>query len=51
MFDDGMGDAMGSKNTCKTFSTKFFDWIRQSVGIFSRQKLSRKSPFLLRKKA
>ena len=26
----GMNDAIGSKNTCKTFSTEFFDWIRQS---------------------
>ena len=21
-----MSDAIGSKNTCKTFSTEFFDW-------------------------
>ena len=25
VFGDGMGDAIGSKNTCKTFSTEFFD--------------------------
>ena len=25
-----MSDAIGSKNTCKTFSTEFFDWRIQS---------------------
>ena len=30
VFDSGMSDAIGSKKTCKTFSTEFFDWIRQS---------------------
>ena len=45
-----MGDAIGSKNTCKTFSTEFFDWIRQSE--FSVEKSSvEKALFRLRKKA
>ena len=26
VFSGGMGDAIGSKNTCQTFSTEFFDW-------------------------
>ena len=26
VFGGGMGDAIGSKNTCKFFSTEFFDW-------------------------
>ena len=30
VFGGGTSDAIGSKNTCKTFSTEFFDWIRQS---------------------
>ena len=30
VFGGGMGDAIGSKNTCKTFSTEFFDWRIQS---------------------
>ena len=30
VFGREMSDAIGSKNTCKTFSTKFFDRIRQS---------------------
>ena len=38
-----MSDAIGSKNTRKTFSTEFFDCTRQSKGILSRKKLSRKS--------
>ena len=29
-FGGGMNDAIGSKNTCKTFSTEFFDWRIQS---------------------
>ena len=29
-FCGGMSDAMGLNTTCKTFSTYFFDWIRQS---------------------
>ena len=54
-----MCDAIASKNTCKTFSTKFFDWRIQSksrvffgwilAGSVSRnsqsKKFSRKSPF------
>ena len=49
-----MSDAIGSKNTCKTFSTEFFDWRIQSkkssfsTGSASRnsqsKKLSRKKP-------
>ena len=52
VFCGGMSDAMGSKNSCKTFSTEFFDWQIQSksqvfrldspVGKLSRKKLSRK---------
>ena len=30
VFGGAMNDATGLKNTCKTFSTEFFDWIRQS---------------------
>ena len=30
VFGGGMNDTIGFKNTCKTFSTEFFDWIRQS---------------------
>ena len=30
VYGGGMNDAIGSKNTCKTFSTEFLDWIRQS---------------------
>ena len=30
VFGGGMGDAIGSKNTCKFFSTEFFDWRIQS---------------------
>ena len=30
VFGGGMNDAIGSKNTCKTFSTEFFDWRIQS---------------------
>ena len=56
-----MSDAIGSKNTCQTFSTefstggssrkvKFFDWIRQSE--FSVEKrLFRLNLFRLLKKA
>ena len=55
VFGGGMADAIGSKNVCKTFSTKFFDWRIQSkkssffTGSASRNSqsktLSRKSPF------
>ena len=43
-----MGDAMGKKNMCKTFSTEFFDWIIQSdadeeVDIFDWTPLSENS--------
>ena len=44
-----MSDAMGSRNTCKTFSTDIFDWQIQSknfpVEKLSRRKLSRKRYF------
>ena len=30
VFCGGMSDAMGSKIKDKTFSTEFFEWIRQS---------------------
>ena len=39
-----MGDAIGSKNTCKTFSTEFFDWRMQSKkSSFSTGSASRNS--------
>ena len=59
-----MSDAIGSKNRCETFSTEFFDWIRQSEflvekveskkSFFDRVRkldlgLSRKRPFSTRK--
>ena len=37
VFGGGTNDAIGSKNTCKTFSTEFFDWTRQSE--FSVEKI------------
>ena len=43
-----MGDAIGPKNTCKTFSTEFFDWSIQSkkssftTGSASRNSQSKK---------
>ena len=37
-----MSDAVGSKNTCKTFSTKFFDWrIQSKKSSFSTGSVSR----------
>ena len=64
-FGGGMCDAIASKNTCKTFSTKFFDWRIQSksrvflagswldpsVGILSRKSSVEKALFQMRKKA
>ena len=39
-----MGDAIGSKNTCKTFSTEFFDWrIQSKKSISSTGSASRNS--------
>ena len=39
-----MGDAIGSKNTCKTFSTEFFDWrIQSKNSTFSTGSASRNS--------
>ena len=55
VFGGGMGDAIGSKNTCKTFRQSFSTGgssrksrvfrLDPPVGILSRKKLSRKSPF------
>ena len=48
VFGGGMSDAIGSKNTCKTFSTEFFDWRIQSkksscsTGSASRNSQSKK---------
>ena len=48
VFGGEMSDAIGSKNTCKTFSTEFFDWRIQSkkssfsTGSASRDSLSKK---------
>ena len=40
----GTNDAIGSKNTCETFSTKFFDWrIRSKKSSFSTGSASRNS--------
>ena len=50
VFGDGMGDAIGLKNTCKTFSTEFFDWIRQSELSVKKSRVE-KALFRLRKKA
>ena len=44
VFGGGMGDAIGSINTCKTFSTDFFDWRIQS------KKLCKKARFGLQSK-
>ena len=39
-----MSDAIGSKNTCKTFSTEFFDWrIQSKKSSFSTGPASRNS--------
>ena len=44
VFGGGMGDAIGSKNTCKTFSTEFFDWrIQSRNSTFSTGSASRNS--------
>ena len=55
VFGGGKNDAIGSKNTCKTFSTEFSTGgssrtsrvirLDPPVGILSRKKLGRKSPF------
>ena len=48
VFGSGMNDAIGSKSTCKTFSTEFFDWRIQSkkssflTGSASRNSQSKK---------
>ena len=48
VFGGGMNDAIGSKNTCETFSTEFFDWRVQSkklsfsIGSASRNSQSKK---------
>ena len=56
VFRGGMGDAIGSKSTCKVFRLSFSTGgssrksrvfrLDPPVGILSRKKLSRKSPFL-----
>ena len=39
-----MGDAIGSKNTCRIFSTEFFDWrIQSKQSSFSTGSASRNS--------
>ena len=38
-----MGDAIGSKNTCKTFSTEFFDWNQSKKSSFFTGYASRNS--------
>ena len=44
MVDGGMGDAIGSKNTCNTCSTEFFDWrIQSKKSSFSTRSASRNS--------
>ena len=44
VFGDGMSDALGSKNTCKTFSTEFFDWrVQSKKSSFSTGSASRNS--------
>ena len=53
VFGGGMNDAIGSKNTCETFSTELFDWrirskkssfrIDPPVGILSRVEFSNRS--------
>ena len=45
VFVCGMSDAIGSKNTCKTFSTEFFDWrilSKNSTGSATRNSQSKK---------
>ena len=43
VFGGGMSDAIGSKNTCKTFSTEFLDWIQWKKSSFSTGSTSRSS--------
>ena len=44
VFGGGMNDAIGSKNTCKTFSTEFFDWrIQTKKSSFSTRSANRNS--------
>ena len=44
VFGGGMGDAIGSKTTCKTFSIEFFDWrILSKKSSFSTGSPSRNS--------
>ena len=44
VFGGGMSDAIGSKNTCKTFSTEIFDWrIQSKKSSFSTEPASRNS--------
>ena len=44
VFGGGMSDAIGSKNTCKTFATEFFDWrIQSKKSSFSTGSASRNS--------
>ena len=51
VFGGGMGDVIGSKHTCKTLSTEFFDWRIQSkkssfsTGSASRNSQSKKAVF------
>ena len=43
-FGGGMSDAIGPENTCKTFSTEFFDWrIQSKKSSFSTGSASRNS--------
>ena len=57
VFGGGMNGAIGSKNTCKTFSTELFDWSHpvEKVGFFDWIRQSQfsveKALFRLRKKA
>ena len=41
VFGGGMSDAIGSKNTCKTFLTEFFDWIRQSEFVVEKSRVEK----------
>ena len=44
VFGGGMSDAISSKNTCKFFSTEFFDWrIQSKKSSFSTASASRSS--------
>ena len=44
VFGGGMSDAIGSKNTCTTFATEFFDWrIQSKKSSFSTGSASRNS--------